>query len=152
MTTTTTPRRSNGRSVRTARPFPIFGDSFAAAVFKGGGHTDTAKEFVRFLVGEGWLAHYLDFAGERSLPPMPKLRDAPFWSDPRDRHRMAAVMQLASRPTQYEYRVVSGNWRYDLVWQDLTWAKAIHRIVTEGISPEQAVDDAIARVKQLLAK
>jgi hypothetical protein len=22
-----------------------------------------AKEFVRFLVGEDWLAHYLDFAG-----------------------------------------------------------------------------------------
>ena len=38
----------------------------------------TAKEFVRFLVGEGWLAHYLDFAGERSLPPMPKLLDAHF--------------------------------------------------------------------------
>ena len=27
---------------------------------------------MRFLVGEGWLAHYLDFAGERMLPPMPE--------------------------------------------------------------------------------
>jgi hypothetical protein len=26
---------------------------------------------VRFLIGEGWLAHYLDFAGERMLPAMP---------------------------------------------------------------------------------
>ena len=30
-----------------------------------------AKEFVRFLVREGWLAHYLDFAGDRMLPPLP---------------------------------------------------------------------------------
>jgi ABC-type glycerol-3-phosphate transport system substrate-binding protein len=32
------------------------------------------------------------------------------------------------------------------------WAKAIHRIVTEDISPEQAVDEAIARVKQILSE
>ena len=44
-----------------------------AVVFKDGGNVATAKEFVRFLVGEGWLAHYLDFSGERMLPPMPKL-------------------------------------------------------------------------------
>ena len=30
-----------------------------AAVFRDGEHVATAKEFVRFLVGEGWLAHYL---------------------------------------------------------------------------------------------
>jgi hypothetical protein len=57
-------------------------------VFKNGEHVATATEFVRFLVGEGWLAHYLDFAGDRLLPPMPKLLDAPFWLDPGDPHRM----------------------------------------------------------------
>jgi multiple sugar transport system substrate-binding protein len=36
--------------------------------------------------------------------------------------------------------------------QEHVWAKAIHRIVTEGISPEQAVDEAIARIKQILAE
>jgi multiple sugar transport system substrate-binding protein len=59
--------------------FPIGGDIYFAVVFKGGGHVATAKEFVRFLVAEGWLAHYLDFAGERMLPPMEKLLDQPFW-------------------------------------------------------------------------
>jgi multiple sugar transport system substrate-binding protein len=132
--------------------FPIVGTIFGAAVFKDGGHVDTAKEFVRFLVAEGWLAHYLDFAGERMLPPMPKLLEAPFWLDPSDRHRMAAVMQIASRSTQYEYITVSGNWRYDLVWQEKVWGKAIHRIATKDISSEQAVDEAIARIKQILAQ
>jgi multiple sugar transport system substrate-binding protein len=132
--------------------FPILGNFYAAAVFKGGGNVDVAKEFVRFLVAEGWLAHYLDFAGERFLPPMPELREGPLWLDPSDPHRMAAVMQIASRPTQYDYIVVSGDWRYDLVWQELTWAKAVHRVAAEGISPEQAVDEAIARIKQILAE
>jgi multiple sugar transport system substrate-binding protein len=132
--------------------FPIISLFFAAVVFKDGGHVANAKEFVRFLVAEGWLAHYLDFAGERMLPAMPKLLDAPFWLDPSDRHRMAAVMQIAARSTHYEYSVVSGDWRHDLVWQELTWAKAIHRIVTQGIRPEQAVDEAIVRIKQILGE
>ena len=51
---------------------------------KDGDNVDNTKEFVRFLVGEGWLAHYLDFAGERMLPTMPKLLQAPFWLDPGD--------------------------------------------------------------------
>jgi multiple sugar transport system substrate-binding protein len=72
--------------------FPIKGSFYAAPIFKDGGHVDTAKEFVRFLVADGWLAHYSNFAGERMLPPMPKLLDAPFWLDPSDPHRMAAAM------------------------------------------------------------
>jgi hypothetical protein len=32
------------------------------------------------------------------------------------------------------------------------WGKAIHRVAAEGISPEQAVDEAIARTKQILAE
>ena len=123
-----------------------------AAVFKSAEHVATAKEFVRFLVGEGWLAHYLNFSNERMLPPMPKLLEAPFWLDPSDPHRMAAVMQLASRPVQHDYATVSGDMRYDQVWQERVWPKAIHRIVTEGISPEQAVDEAIARIKQILSE
>jgi multiple sugar transport system substrate-binding protein len=86
------------------------------------------------------------------LPPMPKLLEAPFWLDPSDPHRMAAVMQLASRPTQHEYGTVSGDMRYDQVWQERVWPKAIHRVAADGISPELAVDEAIARIKQILAE
>ena len=53
---------------------------------------------------------------------------------------------------QYDYVTVTGDWRYDLVWQELVWAKAIHRVAADGISPEQAVDEAIARIKQILAE
>jgi multiple sugar transport system substrate-binding protein len=79
-------------------PLPIETSVNRALVFKDGGNADTAKEFVRFLVGEGWLAHYLDFAGDRMLPTMPKLLQAPFWLDPGDPHRMRSAMQLLTRP------------------------------------------------------
>jgi hypothetical protein len=32
------------------------------------------------------------------------------------------------------------------------WSKAIDRVAAEGISPEQAVDEAIARIKQILSE
>jgi multiple sugar transport system substrate-binding protein len=133
-------------------PFPIYGETHPAVVFKAAGNTATAKEFVRFLVSEGWLMHYLDFSGERLLPTISALLDQPFWLDPSDPHRMAAVMQISSRPTLYNYTAASGNWRHQLVNKELVWSKAIHRVVAEGVSPEQAVDEAIARVKQILAE
>jgi multiple sugar transport system substrate-binding protein len=133
-------------------PFPIMGYVFPAVVFQNGGNVASAKEFVRFLAGEGWLMHYLDFSAERFLPPISKLLDQPFWLDPSDPHRMAAVMQIASRPLAHNYAVASGNWRHDRVEQEYVWQKAINRVVADGISPEQAVDEAIARIKQILAE
>jgi multiple sugar transport system substrate-binding protein len=140
------PLGSNGE------PFPIVGDVVSAVAFKGGSNVANAQAFVRFLVAEGWLAHYLDFSAERLLPPMSKLLEQPFWLDPTDPHRMASVMQAAARPMRQEDAIVSGDWRYIRIDQELVWAKAIHRVAAERISPEQAVDEAIARIKEILAE
>jgi hypothetical protein len=40
----------------------------------------------------------------------------------------------------------------DRVRDDRAWHKAVHRVAAEGISPEQAVDEAIARIKEILAE
>ena len=86
------------------------------------------------------------------LPSMPKLLEQPFWLDPSDRHRMAAAMQFLTRPRTYNYAVASGNWRHALVQKEAVWANAVQCVAAEGISPEQAVDGAIARIKQILAE
>ena len=105
---------------------------------------------MRFLVGEGWLAHYLNFSGERMLPPMPKLLQAPFWLDPSDPHRMRSTMQLLTQPRSYDYVAVTGDWRHSET--NNVWPEAVQRVAAEGISPEQAVDEAIARIKQILGE
>jgi multiple sugar transport system substrate-binding protein len=121
-----------------------------AAVFRDGEHVATAEEFVRFLVGEGWLAHYFNFSGERMLPPMPKLLDAPFWLDPSDPHRMRSAMQLLSQPRSYDYVAATGDWRHSE--RNNVWPEAVQRVAADGIGPEQAVDEAIARIKQILSE
>ena len=35
--------------------------------------------------------------------------------------------------------------------EENVWGKAIHRVVADGITPEQAVGEAIARIKQILS-
>jgi multiple sugar transport system substrate-binding protein len=127
-----------------------------ALVFKDGGHVATAKEFVSFLSGEGWLAHYLDFAGDRMMPPMPKLLAAPFWLDPGDPHRIRSAMQLLTRPQSRgggaSYVPLTGDWRHGKVIQENVWENAIHSAAIGELIPEQAVDEAIARTKQILAE
>jgi multiple sugar transport system substrate-binding protein len=132
--------------------YPIEGAIFQAVVFRDGGHVATAKEFVRFLVAEGWLMHYLNLSGERMLPSIPALLDQPFWLDPSDRHHMAAVMQAEAHPMAHSYTAASGDLRHDQIYNERVWGKAIYRVVAEGISPEQAVDEAIARIKQILSE
>ncbi len=126
--------------------------AFPAVAFKDGGNVATAKEFVRFLVAEGWLMHYLDFSGERMLPSIPALLDQPFWLDPSDRHHMAAAIQAKTRPLTYNTvrpPAICGTTRSTM---STSGRRRSIGSSTEGISPEQAVDEAIARIKEILAE
>jgi multiple sugar transport system substrate-binding protein len=134
------------------QPLVIVGVIVRAVVFKAGGNPGLAEDFVRFLAEEGWLAHWLDFAGDRFLPPMRKLVEQPFWLDPRDPHRMRAAIQILTRQHLMNMDVGDNEWRSGPIWEENVWGKAVHRVVTDGISPEQAVDEAIARIKQILAE
>jgi multiple sugar transport system substrate-binding protein len=127
------------------KPLAIYADLYRAAVFRTERPAALGKDFVRFLVEDGWLAHYLDLAGDQLLPPMAKLLEQPFWLDASDRHRMASAIQTLTRPQHYDVGAASG-----LAFRDRTWQKAVQRVAAEGWTPEQAVDEAIAGIKQTL--
>jgi multiple sugar transport system substrate-binding protein len=61
-------------------------------------------------------------------------------------------MQFMTRPRDYYYSVASGDPRHSRVTAERLWGRAIHRVAADGISPEQAVDEAIARIKQILSE
>jgi multiple sugar transport system substrate-binding protein len=140
------PHAANGE------PLVLEGYLYRAVVFKDGGHVDTAGAFVRFLAEGGWLAHWLDFSGDEIMPPMRKLVEQPFWLDPSDPHRMRGAIQLLTQPHLMDMDVRDNEWRSGPIWSENVWGKAVHRVVTDGITPEQAVDEAVARIKQILAE
>jgi multiple sugar transport system substrate-binding protein len=134
-------------------PLVITGGANRAVVFSAGTNTAAAKEFVRFLVEDGWLAHWLDFSRDRMLPPMRRLIDQPFWLDPGDPHRMRAAMQALSQPHNYGWWGVGRDQerRFNLA-EPRIFRAAVHRVAAEGWSAERAADEAIARFKQILAE
>jgi multiple sugar transport system substrate-binding protein len=134
------------------KPLVIEGYLYRAVVFKAGRNPTLAEDFVRFLAEEGWLAHWLDFMGDQFMPPLRKLVDQPFWLDHSDPHRMRAAIQILTRPHLMNMDVRDNEWRSGPIWEENVWGNAVHRVVTEGISPEQAVDEAIARIKQILSE
>jgi multiple sugar transport system substrate-binding protein len=134
------------------RPLVIDGFISRAVVFKAGRNSALVGDFVRFLAEEGWLAHWLTFAGDRYLPPMRKLVEQPFWLDPKDPHRMRAAIQILTQLHQLERGVRDKEWQSGRIWDENVWGKAVHRVAVEGITPEQAIDEAIARIKQILSE
>jgi hypothetical protein len=74
------------------------------------------------------------------------------YSDPSDPHRLRAAIQILSQPHQIGTGVRSNEWRSGPIWQENVWGNAVHRVAAEGISPEQAVDEAIARIKEILSE
>jgi multiple sugar transport system substrate-binding protein len=136
---------------RRGNRFPIADQVFPVVVFRAGSGVPAAKSFIRFLVEDGWIAHWINFVGDRYLPTLHALLDQPFWLDPSDPHRMASVMQAKERE-DFDYIAASGDWRHGRVNEERVWQGAVHRVVAEGISPEQAVDETIARIKQILSE
>ena len=82
---------------------------------------------------------------------MRKLVEQPFWLDPSDPHRMRSAVQILTRPHYDSTRGVRDReWRSPRIFEENVWGRAVHRVAAEGVSPEQAVDEAIARIKQIL--
>ena len=86
------------------------------------------------------------------MPPMRKLVEQPFWLDTSDPHRMRAAIQILTRPHLMDMDVRDNEWRSAPIFEENVWGNAVHRVVAEGVSPEQAVDEAIARIKQILSE
>jgi hypothetical protein len=62
-------------------------------------------------------------------------------------------MQTLSQPHSYRWWGIRRDHerRFDLAEPQIM-AAAVHRVAAEGWSPEQAVDEAIARIKQILGE
>jgi hypothetical protein len=57
---------------------------------------------------------------------------------------MARAMQVVSRPLAHDCAAYAEEWRH--------WRRPSTVSLLDGISPEQAVHEAIARIKQILSE
>lgn len=116
-------------------------------IFKESQNQEAAKSLLSYLIQPENLGSYLQGAQGRYFPVMPQLLEDPFWNNPQDPHISASVKQYRQARSFPQ----SFNPAYSQVLSDNIWGQAIRAIVADGISPEQAADQAIAQIKDIFS-
>jgi len=67
-----------------------------------------------------------------------------FWNA--DKHRKSVRDQFAAGTVNFEF---TRNYKFTVLNNENVWAKAMNRVVSDKIPVEQAVDELIARIKEV---
>jgi len=132
------PNKPDGTAMRYRTAVKV-GVVFAEARNKAG-----AKDFVSFLMQEENLTPYVEGALGRWYPVTKAAQARPFWTE--DRHRKSVHDQYASGTVTFEF---TKNYKFTILNNENVWAKAMNRVVNEKVPVDKAVDELIARIKQV---
>lgn len=128
------------------KPLPNLAAVKTAVVFADGKNKKRGKEFMAFMMKDENLRPFVEGSLGRWLPTTKSGLASPFWTDGKDPHRALVYKQFSSGtiPFQFVY-----NYKFTAVNAENVWAKAVNRVVQDKIAPEAAVDEMIARIKQI---
>ena len=119
-------------------------------IFASSKHQQAAKDFLSYLVQPENLSSHVKGSVGRWFPVMPILWEDPFWNNKADSHVWVAGQQFKEGSTRALYQVL--NPAYTQVQLENIWGKAIERVVVDGLSPEQATDEAIEHIQEIFAE
>jgi multiple sugar transport system substrate-binding protein len=114
-------------------------------VFADAKNKKRAKEFVTFLLADENLIPYVEGSLGRWYP-VTKAGAArlSFWlADP---HRTSVQRQFVAGTGPFEF---TKNYKFTVLNNENVWAKAMNRVLNEKVSVDKAVDEMIARIKQV---
>ncbi|HJU20418.1 MAG TPA: extracellular solute-binding protein [Stellaceae bacterium] len=122
-----------------------------AIVPKGAKNIPVAKEFAKYLIEPKVNNEYLKVALGRWLPVFPEfVKNDPWWTDPKDQHRVEYIKQGLESPTipfYYCYNPAYAQCRTEHIF-NVAW----HSIVANGAKPEEATAKALKRAEAIFAK
>lgn len=118
-----------------------------AVVFTESKNQKLAKDFLAYLIQPEVTGGYLKASGGRNLPVLKQVWKDSFWTDPVDPHISTVAKTLIEGRTRLFY--IAQNPAYSVVLKENLWGKALNRIVVDGVSPKQAADEVIERIKQI---
>jgi len=113
-------------------------------VFASAKNKKRAKEFVQFAMQDENLIPYVEGALGRWYPVTKSGASRPFWTE--DPHRKIVHNQFSAGTVPFEF---TKNYKFTILNNENVWAKAVNRVVTDKWTPEKAVDEMIARIKQV---
>jgi multiple sugar transport system substrate-binding protein len=113
-------------------------------IFADAKQKQRAKEFVSFLLQEENLTPYVEGALGRWFPVTKAAQESKFWQE--DRHRKSVYDQYKAGTVTFEF---VKNYKFTILNNENVWAKAANRILNEKVPVDKAVDEMIARIKQV---
>ena len=113
-------------------------------IFRESKNKTRAREFLKVLLEEENLRPYVEAALGRGFPVTRAGQESPFWQA--DKHRRTVYDQFKTSPQPSEF---GKNWKFALLDAENVWAKAMNRVVSDKVSVEKAVDELIARIKEV---
>jgi multiple sugar transport system substrate-binding protein len=125
-------------------PIKYRSDVKTGLIFTNAQHKAQAKEFVKFLMQEENLGPYVEGALGRWFPVTIAGQQSPFWQA--DRHRKAVYNQFTGGTTPFDF---TKNYKFTILNNENVWAKAMNRVVSEKVPVDKAVDELIARIKEV---
>lgn len=142
MVTITWPAKPNGKEITYLSGFK------QAVIFEASSNKKLANNFLAYLLKPENLGAYLKDSQGRYFPVMPSLLQDPFWNDPKDPHVFSASKQYKDTlPFPQVF-----NPAYTEVQAQKVWGNAILNVVKNGLTPEQATDQAITEIKKIFAE
>ena len=112
-------------------------------IFENAKNKARAKEFVAFLLQEENLTPYVEGSLGRWFPVPKTARNGP---SGRRTVRKAVYNQFKAGTVTFE---ITKNWKFTKLNNENVWAKAVNRVVSEKIPVDKAVDEMIARIKEV---
>jgi multiple sugar transport system substrate-binding protein len=113
-------------------------------IFEASKNKAKAKEFLAFMLEEDNLRPYVEGALGRWFPVTKAGQESPFWQA--DKHRKAVYDQFKAGTLPFEF---TKNYKFTILNNENAWAKAMNRVVNEKVPVEKAVDELIARIKEV---
>jgi multiple sugar transport system substrate-binding protein len=122
-----------------------------AIVPKGGKNPIVAKEFLQYVIQPKVAGAYLKAGLGRWLPAIPSVvKNDPWWTDPKDEHRLAYVQQGVlgkTLPRHYAYNAGMSEANAAQIW-----GMAHASVIRDNVSPEAAAETALKHIGAILAK
>jgi multiple sugar transport system substrate-binding protein len=123
-----------------------------AVVPKGAKNIEAAKDFLKYSIEPKVLGAYLKTGLGRFLPPMPSIveNDKAFWLNPKNEPLQAYTKEGVLGPTFPPYEVF--NPAMAQVNTEHVFALAMIDVMTNGMTPQAAIDKAFKRTEVIFAK
>src|SRR5882672_4238435 len=113
-------------------------------IFASAKNKKRAKEFVQFAMQDENLIPYVEGALGRWYPVTKSGAARDFWTS--DPHRRIVHNQFSAGTVPFEF---TKNYKFTILNNENVWAKAVNRVVVDKWTPEKAVDEMVARIKQV---